>query len=154
MGQKKKLPDRILPGWFDGKTINEARFCEEFLQSHRIAFANGAFFTPDGRVTDELVLKTQIYDSLTPWAVSGIPNKVKNIVDVLKLSASVPDLPPQADRVHLSNGTLFLDGTFREGRPEIVRNRLPVPYNPDAPSPELWLRFLGDLLYPEDIPTL
>lgn len=51
MGQKKKLPDRILPSWFDGKTINEARFCEEYLQTHRIAFANGAFFTPDGRVT-------------------------------------------------------------------------------------------------------
>ena len=93
MGQKKKLPDRVLPSWFDGKTINEARFCEEFLQTHRIAFANGAFFTPDGRVTDELVLKTQIYDSLTPWAVSGIPNKVKNIVDAHGGSIRVEDNP-------------------------------------------------------------
>lgn len=154
MGQKKKLPDRILPSWFDGKTINEAQFCEEFLQTHRIAFANGAFFTPDGRVTDDLPLRAEIYEALKGWAISNIPKKISNILEVMKMEAQAPDLPPQADRVHLSNGTLFLDGTFQEGRPEIVRNRLPVRYNPDTPSPELWLRFLGDLLYPEDIPTL
>ena len=38
--------------WFDGKSINEALFCEEFLQTHKIIFTNGAFFTPEGRVTD------------------------------------------------------------------------------------------------------
>ena len=39
-------------------------------------------------------------------------------------------------------------------RPEIVRNRLPVRYDPKAPQPVHWLRFLSDLLYPEDIPTV
>ena len=154
MGQKKKLPDRILPSWFDGKTINEARFCEEFLQSHRIAFANGAFFTPDGRVTDDLPLRAEIYEALKGWAISNIPKKISNILEVMKMEAQAPDLPPEPDRIHLANGTLLLDGSFLEGRPRIVRNRLPVRYNPEAPSPELWLRFLGDLLYPEDIPTL
>ena len=151
----KKNHNRVFfPQWFDGKTINEARFCEEFLERHKIVFANGAFFTPDGRVTDDLQLRTEIFDSLKHWAVGGVPNKVKNIVEVLKMAASVPDLPPQTDRIHLCNGTLFLDGRFQEGRPEIVRSRLPVPYDPDAPEPKLWLRFLEELLYPEDIPTL
>ena len=27
-------------------------------------------------------------------------------------------------------------------------------YNPNAPKPVLWLKFLDGLLYPEDIPTL
>jgi len=61
---------------------------------------------------------------------------------------------PEPDRIHLSNGTLFLDGTFVEGKPKIVRNRFPVAYNPNAPKPVLWLQFLDGLLYPEDIPTL
>ena len=148
------LPDRELPVWFDGKSINEALFCEEFLRAHRIVFANGAFFTPDGRVTDELPLRSRIYEALKGWAISNIPKKISNILEDLKMEAAIPDLPPQADRIHLSNGTLFLDGSFREGRSEIVRNRLPVRYDPDALSPELWLRFLNDLLYPEDIPTL
>ena len=43
--------------------------------------------------------------------------------------------PPEPDRIHLSNGTLFLDGTFVEGKPKIVRNRFPVSYKPNAPKP-------------------
>lgn len=31
-----------MPVWFDGKSINEALFCEEFLQTHKIIFTNGA----------------------------------------------------------------------------------------------------------------
>jgi len=30
----------------------------------------------------------------------------------------------------------------------------PVKYDPKAPQPTHWLRFLSDLLYPEDIPTV
>ena len=142
------------PIWFDGKNINEALFCEKFLREHRIIFTNRAFFTPDGRVTDDLSLRGEIYESLKSCAVNNIPKKISNILEVLKLEAQAEDLLPEPDRVHLSNGTLLLDGTFLPGKPEIVRNRLPVAYNPDAKEPARWLSFLSDLLYPEDIPTL
>ena len=154
MEANRESPDANLPVWFDGKNINEALFCEEFLREHRIIFTNRAFFTPDGRVTDDLFLRGEIYEKLKCCAVNNIPRKINNILEVLKLEAQVGDFPPQADRVHLANGTLFLDGRFTEGRPQIVRNRLPVAYRPDAPEPNRWLRFLDDLLYPEDIPTL
>ena len=143
-----------MPVWFDGKSINEALFCEEFLQTHKIIFTNGAFFTPEGRVTDELPLRGEIFEELKCCAVSNIPRKISNIVELMKLAALVEDFPPKADRIHLSNGTLFLDGAFAEGKPKIVRNRLPVRYNPQAVQPTHWLRFLSDLLYPEDIPTV
>lgn len=152
--RKKKLPDWERPAWFDGTSINEALFCEEFLREHQILFANRAFFTPDGRLTDDLPLRGEIYEKLKCCAVNNIPRKINNILEVLKLEAQVGDFPPQADRIHLANGTLFLDGRFTEGRPQIVRNRLPVAYRPDAPEPNRWLHFLDDLLYPEDIPTL
>ena len=154
MSKNQRLPDLSLPVWFDGKNINEALFCEEFQRERRIIFANGAFFTPDGRVTDDLPLREEIYDKLKSCAVNNIPRKISNILEVLKLEAQVEDFPPEQDRIHLSNGTLLLDGTFTKGRLEIVRNRLPVAYRPDALEPVLWLRFLGELLYPEDIPTL
>ena len=64
MAKNRKTPDMNLPMWFDGQNINEALFCEEFLQERRIIFANGAFFTPDGRVTDDLPLRGEIYDKL------------------------------------------------------------------------------------------
>ena len=41
--QKKQLSN--YPVWFDGTNINEAAFCEEFLHTHKILFANNAFFT-------------------------------------------------------------------------------------------------------------
>ena len=154
MPMNRKSPDTNLPIWFDGKNINEALFCEEFLREHKIIFTNRAFFTPDGRITDELSLRGEIYEELKCCAVNGIPQKIGNILEVLKLEAQVEDFPPEPDRIHLANGTLLLDGTFIEGRPQIVRNRLPVAYRPNAPEPILWLRFLNDLLYPEDIPTL
>ena len=154
MAKNRKTPDMNLPMWFDGQNINEALFCEEFLQERRIIFANGAFFTPDGRVTDDLPLRGEIYDKLKFCAVNNIPRKITNILEVLKLEAQVPDFPPEQDRIHLSNGTLLLNGTFTEGRPAIVRSRLPVGYNPDAPAPVIWLNFLDGLLYAEDIPTL
>ena len=146
MSKIRKLPDMNLPVWFDSKNINEALFCEEFLHERRIIFANGAFFTPDGRVTDALPLRGEIYEKLKCCAVNNIPRKISNILGVMKLEAQVEDFPPEQDRIHLSNGTLLLDGTFTEGRPEIVRNRLPVAYRPDTPEPVLWLRFLSELL--------
>ena len=142
------------PIWFDGKSINEALFCDDFLSRHKIIYTNGAFFTPDGRVTTDLPLRSEIFDELRCCAVSNIPRKISNIVELMKLAALVEDFPLETDRIHLANGTLFLDGTFTEGRPEIVRCRLPVAYNPDAPTPTRWLAFLDGLLYPEDIPTL
>ena len=47
MSKSPNVPN--YPVWFDGKDINEPLFCKEFLDSHKILYANSAFFTPDGR---------------------------------------------------------------------------------------------------------
>ena len=154
MAKSRKWTDPNLPVWFDGTNINEAVFCDEFLSSHKIIYSNRAFFTPDGRVTDDLPLRGEIFERLKCCAVNNIPRKVSNILEVMKLAAQVDDFPPLSDRIHLSNGTLMLDGSFIPGKPEIVRSRLPVAYKPDAPKPALWISFLDGLLYPEDIVTL
>ncbi len=62
-------------------------------------------------------------------------------------------IPIREDRIHVANGTLFLNGEFRVEK-EFCRNRLPIRYDPSAPQPETWLRFLSDLLEAEDILTL
>ena len=127
MAKNRKTPDMNLPMWFDGQNINEALFCEEFLQERRIIFANGAFFTPDGRVTDDLPLRGEIYDKLKFCAVNNIPRKITNILEVLKLEAQVPDFPPEQDRIHLSNGTLLLNGTFTIADDSVFTLNIAVP---------------------------
>ncbi len=141
-----KPPDSGLPIWYKDGSINEALFCEEFLAENRIVFADGAFFTPDGRVTDLGTLRTQIYQRLKCCAANNIPKKISNILGVLELEAQTAEWKPCSDEIHLANGTLKLDGSFSAGKPKIVRNRLPVPYHPDAPSPSRWLCFLDELL--------
>lgn len=72
---------------------------------------------------------------------------------MLKLEAYAPDLPLHEDRIHVANGTLFLSGEFCPEK-EFCRNRLPVRFNPNAPQPVTWLRFLSELLEETDILTL
>ena len=142
------------PVWFNGKDINEALFCEEFMHSHLLTYDNNAFFSPKGRLTDLVPLSKEIYRILKVCAVKNVPHTIKNIIELLKLYNTGVEMKPQIDRIHLANGTLFTDGRFEKEKREIVRNRLPVAYDPDAPRPEKWLSFLNDLLYEEDIPTL
>ena len=119
-----------MPVWFDGKSINEALFCEEFLQTHKIIFTNGAFFTPEGRVTDELPLRGEIFEELKCCAVSNIPRKISNIVELMKLAALVEDFPPEPDRIHLSNGTLFLDEPLQRESRKSSETASPWPTTP------------------------
>ncbi len=142
------------PAWYNGKTINESLFCQEYLATHQLLYTEQAFFTPKGRMTDETQLKESIFELIRPYAMTNVTKKIGSIIDLLKITAHRADFSPQTDRLHLENGTLFLDGRFLEGRPAIVRSRFPAKYNPDAPQPKTWLRFLSELLSPDDILTL
>ena len=79
----------------------------------------------NGRMVDPMPLRCEIFEMMREYVGANLAKKVTNVVDVLKLAAQVEDFPPVTDRIALANGTLYLDGTFQEGKPEIVRNRLP-----------------------------
>lgn len=145
-----KLPPIV--NWWDGKKIDEVCFCEEFLKDHPMISINDTFFTVDGRVSDENKLKKDILDAIKPYVTSGIAKRASNLLDTLRVMCYSESLPTHTDRIHLANGTLFLDGRFTPEK-DYCRNRLPVRYNPEAPPPEKWLHLLSELLYPEDIPT-
>ena len=142
-----------LPFWYDGKSVNEVGFCEEFLQQHPMVRVGGSFFTKDGRITDEESVRKEIYEMLRPFLTCGLAKRASGLLEMVKLEAYVPNLPIHEDRLHVANGTLFLNGEFTEHK-EFCRNRLPVKYNPDAPQPYAWLHFLSELLENEDVLTL
>lgn len=143
----------LVSEWMEGKKVNESLFCREYLQEHPMIAISGTFFTVDGRVTDEAKLMRDILEKIEPYVTSGLSRKVQNLLEALRLMCYSDPLPVETDRIHVANGTLFLDGTFREEK-VFCMNRLPVAYNPAAPVPEKWFAFLQQLLYPEDIPTL
>ena len=141
------------PDWLDENKVDEILFCQEFLLEHPMVCVRGTFFTIERRITDERELKKLIYEKLKVYVKNGVAKKVDGLLEVLRTEAYRDDFPVQTDRIHLANGTLFLGGRFTREK-SFCRNRLPVDYNPNAPRPERWLRFLSELLDAEDIPTL
>ena len=132
--------------------IDEVAFCEYFLQKVPLKCIHDTFFGFDGMMTDEDVEK-EIYRMVKSVLTKGVSKKVKQLLEVLRLEAHSEEIPAQLDRIHVKNGTLFLDGRFKEEK-EFSLNRLPVNYREEALEPVRWLKFLSELLEEEDIPTL
>lgn len=141
------------PFWYDGKMIDEVAFCASFLHQHPMKCVRGRLFTVDGMIEDEGKIQQMILDEVMTCQSIGIAKKVKSLFDAVKLMAYSEPLPIETDRIHVANGTYFLNGTFT-GDKTYCNNRMKVKYNPNAPQPQKWLHFLSDLLVPEDIPTL
>lgn len=153
MRDKKLLNDVELPSWYDGKLIDEVQFCSSFLKHHPMICVRNRLFTVDGLVEDEGKIQQLILDEIIACITTGISKTLTNLFATLKFMAYSPPLPIETDRIHVANGTYFLDGRFTEDK-TYCNNRMKVNYNPNAPQPERWLNFLSDLLVAEDIPTL
>ena len=145
--------DIAYPDWYDGKHIDEVLFCEAFLRQHPMKCIHGRLFTVDGAVEDEREVSQLIMREVSVCVKSGLYKRVTDLMASLKLQAFSPPLPLETDRIHLANGTYYMDGRFTTDK-TFCNNRLTVAYNPEAGAPERWLRFLSELLNPEDIPTL
>ena len=151
------VKEKTAPAWLQqGGRINEVRFCNDFMYRHNVVYWEGAFFSVEGRITNEDILRKKIYKELEDWVTSELSAKVERLLGSLKVVAAQDCIKPSDSDIltlHVANGRLQIDGTF-SNLMEITRYRLPVCYNPEAPKPERWLSFLEELLYPEDIPVL
>jgi len=152
--KEEKLPNSESsdPAWFDGKKIDETLFGRYLITRHPMKCLNGILYDIDGTVNEQKLQK-EIYDMISPFVKCNVAKNVSKLLDAVKICAFCEDLPIQTDRIHVANGTLYLNGSFTDEK-QFCRNRLPVRYDPDSPAPLLWLRFLSELLEEDDIPTL
>ena len=101
----------------------------------------------------ETPLKKEIYEQIRYYATTSVARRIEHIVQAIKLACASEPPEIQTDRIHVRNGTYFVDGHFTPEK-EYCMNRLPIAYVPEAPAPTRWLQFLNELLYEEDIPAL
>ena len=141
------------PEWYDGRHINGVLFCQQFLEKHPMKCVRGRLFTVDGLIEDEGQIGNLILEEISGCLTSGLSKVVANLLASIKLQAYSPPLPIETDRIHVANGTYFMDGCFSEEK-SYCNNRLTVSYDPNAPAPKRWLQFLSELLQEDDIPTL
>ena len=140
--------------WMDSKgKIVEAAFCEYFLEKHPLMCLDQKLFDLDGEVNENRLLH-EIHQEIRYAARNDIAKKAKRMVEAIKIETYREEWDTQLDRIHLKNGTYYLDERGFVPDKELCLNRFPVEYQADAPAPAAWLNFLDGLLVPEDIPTL
>jgi len=153
MDEIKESPQWLMPRG----AMDETEFCRQFYMKHYLIYQSGAFFSPEGRLSEEQV-KTMIFRELRGHVKSGIGTKVENCLGALKYEAAQNTLRDSLEEtlftIHAANGEYRLLEDRLSPVKQLTRFRLPVNYNPEAPAPEKWLHFLSQLLYEEDIPTL
>lgn len=153
----QKIQEQI-PAWLlPGGRVDEVEFCRQFYMERGLSYVDGAFFGPEGRISEENLLRREIYGKLRQYLRCGLAKKVESILGALRMECPCKGLEQRAEdifEIPVANGTYRMD--LRQLSPLMhpTRYRLPVRYNPDAPRPERWLSFLSQLLYEEDIPTL
>ena len=149
---KNTMPEE-LPAWLGKKgQINEPMFCRMFLDAMKLIYIDDAFYSVNGAV-DEQELTSIIYHMIKEYVSTGAARKAENIVKAMRMECYRKNIKISDKEIHLQNGVLCINGTFRSGR-EFCRNRLSVCYNPNSPKPERFLKFLSDMLEPDDILTL
>jgi len=145
------------PEWIltDGG-IDESSFCKQFLDEHELKCISGTFYSPLGLIPEEKV-KNIIQAEISPYIQKRLASRVNDIVEALKNFSYAESPSPEQNVIHTANGEIDIgsNGNFTYVSCfNFCLNRIAAEYRPDAPKPGLWLKFLNDLLYPEDVPTL
>ena len=136
---------------------NPAKFKEQHRAEFAVYEAACAYFKANGlRTLPDLKKLDAEYQTLSSEKNGFYTRYKKAQLELRELRTETypPEWKPQLDRIHLQNGTCFLDEWGFVPEKELCLNRLPVEYQPDAPAPTKWLEFLDGLLIPEDILTL
>ena len=100
------------PEWYDGRHINEVLFCQQFLEKHPMKCVRGRLFTVDGLIEDEGQIGNLILEEISGVLTANLSKTVANLLASIKLQAYSPPLPIETDRIHVANGTYFMDGSF------------------------------------------
>lgn len=144
------------PEWWDGQTIDEDIFCDEFLKGRSYRCINGIVYSADGMIEDAQLSK-EIYERIKYFCKKDIAGRAKKILDCLKIKCYTHPLPPDPYKIHVLNGTIHLapDGSFSFSPvKEFCTCRLNVEYTDNITRANVWRDFLTDLLEPQDVLTL
>lgn len=147
------MEEEIRPDWAYGKTPDEVLFSQAFYRQHKLTYHNGSFYDINGRVHNEGVLRQEIFRMVKMYYRSGLQTKVDNLLSALRMELLSDDIQRDMHLIHVANGTVDFRGDFTEYK-YICGYRLPVTFTVEDYPPQQWLKFLDELLEPEDILTL
>ena len=144
-----------------GRTrLNDGTMANLYHQYNEMVYANGAFYCPDGMKRVGMV-EREILETIQQRLTLDLARNTKKVLEALKVIAYKDDFDFTDQMIiPFANGDMVVDPekmwTFYEGKKRPVPYRLPVSFKPmwrPQPTPN-FAKWLDDLFYPEDIPTL
>lgn len=142
------------------KILNENVFAKYFCEVNKVVFANGLFYTKNGRATQDEI-ERDIWQSIEKVGInSNVESKVKRLVGSVRLCAIPPEEKPfiiQPQLLPFANGTLniytkqfFLD--MKEPYP--YRFKAELINELDLTKAPNFVKWLHDLFIGDDVETI
>ena len=141
----------------DSRKLNEQMYVTEFIAQKQVRCINNKLYSVDGAIEDGKARQLIIRDIL-PYVKTNHGDKAEKLLRSIKALCYTEPPKPDTERLHFANGTLSKDkdGMFTEFSEEkdFCLNRFPVKYDPNAPKPERFLRYLQDVYQGDDQITI
>ncbi|MDO4459477.1 MAG: phage/plasmid primase, P4 family [Clostridia bacterium] len=150
--EAEKVPDED-DGIPNREKLNEKQYCLLYQFKHPMKNIDGVLYDVNGRVDPKLVKREIMADVSKIWSCN-LAKKVKDVYDAMMIINTEEDLPLETDKLHVKNGTYYLESGEFKPQKFICRNRLAVDYNPSCPAPAKFMEFMSQLFHEEDIPTV
>lgn len=137
--------------------IDEKVYITEFVKIHGVKCVNGQLYSVDGAISDgkakQIIIKEILY-----YVKANHGDKAEKLLKGIKSYCYIEPPKPSLDKIHFKNGTLTKDkdGLFTvwSDEKEFCINRIQSNYNPNAPTPKLFNKYLQEVYYSDDIKTL
>ena len=131
----------------------ETEYMDWFLGIHPLRCIGGKFYDVDGFMKPS-VLRKHIAGTIKPYIKKDCSQQITKIVNLMTDFLNSEYTQEQDDWIFFANGDYCISEKKLYPKERICFNRLPVSCNPEVPEPAITLKFLGELLEPEDIKTL
>lgn len=153
-----QVSNGIYPDWIylterGKRQINELKYCAYITAKLQIKTIKGKVLTIDKELEDG-ELENLVFSEISEYITQDIALRTKKLVSAIKIYSFSQPLKADSSHIHLQNGTYSVASKTFDTSKQWCVNRLSVSYNPNAPTPTKWLRYLHDLLNPDDIVTL
>ena len=141
----------------DSRKLNEQMYVTEFIAQKQVRCINNKLYSVDGAIEDGKARQLIIRDIL-PYVKTNHGDKAEKLLRSIKALCYTEPPKPDTKRLHFANGTLSKDKdglftVFSEEK-DFCLNRFPVKYDPNAPKPERFLRYLQDVYQGDDQITI
>lgn len=140
----------------DKLILNESTFAKAFRDKNGLTYNNGLFYSYEGKVTEEIITK-HVWVSLDEMGIGrDVARLTHKLVEAIKICSTVDKLRVDPNIIPFPEGNFYIkEWAYR------IADFTPVPFRlsaslctdniPKTPYFDKWLR---DLFYKEDIPTI